>query len=158
MGKTLLTLMLVATQVVPWTASPLFLCVGSDGSICLDGGPAACTCCCDHEHEDDACCAGSADNARHGHRLPAQSGDQGTASISDDDCDCAHILLSHDARVVRRIRVSDDTLKGAPMLATFVTGSEIEVSAPTLATTVGLMWRNAPPLPLSERAPFVLRC
>ena len=146
--------MLVVTQVVPWTASPLFLCVGSDGSICVDGGPAACTCCCDHE--EDACCSG--DNDRHEHgpaRVPADSRGQ---FVSDDDCDCAHILVSHDARVVRRMRVGDDTLNVAPLLATFVNADGADVTAPTLVTCPILMGREAPPLPPSERAPIVLRC
>jgi hypothetical protein len=158
MVKTLLSLLLVVTQVVPWTASPLFLCVGSDGSVCLDGGPAACACCRDREHEEDACCAGSADNARHEHRLPAQSDDRCAASISDDDCDCAHVLLSRDARVIRRMRVDDDALNVTSVLATFTTAIAAEVSAPTLATTPGMMCRDVLSLPLSERAPVVLRC
>jgi hypothetical protein len=158
MKKGLLSLVLVMTQVVPWTASPLFLCLGSDGSVCLDGGPATCTSCRDHEHDEDACCGGGADKERHEHQLPAQSDDRGVASISDDDCDCAHVLLSHDARVVRRMRIDDDTLNIATILATFVSAGGADVSAPTLATAAGLMCRNASSLPLSERAPIVLRC
>src|SRR5262245_63168639 len=156
MGKILLSSLLVVTQIVPWTASPLFLCVGSDGSVCLDGGPSACTCVC--EHEEDACCAGSADNTRHEHRLPAQSDDQGAASMSDDDCDCAHILLSHDARVVRRMRVDDDALNVTPILATFVSAIGSVDPALSLATFAALQLRDGSSPPLSERAPFVLRC
>jgi len=157
MGKILLSLLLVVTQVVPWTATPLFLCVGSDGSVCLDGGPSVCTCCCDHEHEQDACCAGSAANARHEHRLPAQSDDRNSASISDDDCDCAHILLSHDARVVRRMRVDDEMQTVDSLLVTFISAIGFVAPAP-LAAFARLPLRDAPSLPLSERAPFVLRC
>jgi hypothetical protein len=157
-GKSLLLLLLVVTQVMPWTASPLFLCLGSDGSVCLDGGPATCTCCRDHEHDEDPCCAENADDVRHEHRLPARIDDQGPASISHDDCDCAHVLLSHDARFVRRARTDGDMQTVALRLMTSVSTVRAEVPAPALGTFDGLRRPDALPLLLSERAPIVLRC
>src|SRR6266404_5708292 len=120
MGRSLLALILVVTQVVPWTASPLFLCLGCDGSVCLDGGPAACTCCRDHEHDEDACCGGGADNERHEHGPSRVPNDRRREWVSDADCDCAHVLVSQDARVIRRMRVDDDAQSVDPVSGTFV--------------------------------------
>jgi hypothetical protein len=158
MGKALLSLMLVVTQVVPWTASPLFLCLASDGSVCLDAGPAACTCCRDHEHDEDACCGRDTDKERHEDGPSRVSDDRGGEWVSDADCNCAHVLLSQDARVVRRMRVDDDVQSVVPLLTTFVSAVGTEVPAPTLASFSGLMCRDASSLLPSERAPFVLRC
>jgi hypothetical protein len=76
----------------------------------------------------------------------------------DDDCDCAHVLLSQDARVVRRMRVDDEAQTVALPLATFVSTVGAEVSLPALASFSGLMCRDASSLLPSERALFVLRC
>jgi hypothetical protein len=158
MGKSLLSLLLVVTQVVPWTASPLFLCLGSDGSVCLDAGPAACTCCRDCEHDEDACCGGGAGNERHEHGPARVPDDHRGVWVADDDCDCAHVLLLQDARVVRRMRVDDDAQSVVPLLAPFVSAVGAEVPASTLASFLGPKCRDASSLPLSERSLFVLRC
>jgi hypothetical protein len=77
--------------------------------------------------------------------------------MSDDGCDCAHVLLSHDARIVRRMRVGDDTQTIAPHWAAIVSTVGAEVPAPALVA-FGLTRPDPMSLPLSERAPFVLRC
>jgi hypothetical protein len=92
MTKRLLTLILAATQFASWGASPLYLCFGRGGSVCIDQGSENCKCCheldecpaldhaaCDrspaHEHEDEVC------------------GDHHDNPAFADACDCTHYLI-----------------------------------------------------------------
>ena len=50
MPRALLILFLMGAQLVSWNASPLFLCLDSDGAVCVDLGPASCACC-RHHHD-----------------------------------------------------------------------------------------------------------
>lgn len=87
MVKTLLSFVLVATQALSWNASPLYLCLSADGSICLDFGSANCGGC-RHDAADGASCA--ADACPHdGHHActPATAADV-------DPCGCEHIQIS----------------------------------------------------------------
>ncbi|MEX0675446.1 MAG: hypothetical protein WD063_00125 [Pirellulales bacterium] len=116
MVKTLLSAVLVATQLVSWNASPLYLCLGADGSICVDFGPAGCGCCrnrpaekgcCGSQHEADVC-----------GQLPL-------AVDNFDPCGCDHIQISEpqSAMLVRTTAAPDAQGWGIPLVAALCTGA-----------------------------------
>ncbi len=90
MAKRLLIMALVAVQCASWSGASLFLCLGADGSVCIDGGPESCTSCheedaghaccdchsaCQHDDHDDSC-------VPHGLQL------------ASDPCDCTHVQIA----------------------------------------------------------------
>ncbi len=95
MVNSLLSLILVATQVLSWNAAPLYLCLESDGTACLDFGPDTCGCC----HED-ASMPNSAQDACHehagcshaDHARPSGSATDSQAAASP--CGCTHVQIS----------------------------------------------------------------
>ena len=86
MAKSLLILALSVAQVGASGGSPLYLCRSEDGSVCIDGGPAACICCHADEPAEDSC------------RHRALHRDDGTDTSSwrsaDDECGCTHVQIS----------------------------------------------------------------
>jgi hypothetical protein len=68
------------------------------------------------------------------------------------------VLLSQDARVVRRMRADDDRPAVAHPLAAVFSAVGAEIPVPALASHSGLMCRDAASLLPGERALFVLRC
>ena len=86
-------LALTFTQLLSLGTGPLYLCIGEDGSVCLDANPETCTCCesCSEsesadESEESCCSCGHAHESNK--TLPI-------ANITEtDDCRCTHFLLS----------------------------------------------------------------
>ncbi len=94
-----LSLMLAVTQFLSWTAMPLYLCVASDGSVCVDLGQASCTCCqgCEQKHDDHDACGSTCQSERHPPTSVAVVDQAGT-------CDCTHIpLLAQQSDLVRTL-------------------------------------------------------
>lgn len=107
MTKTLLSAVLVATQVLSWQASPLYLCLSADGSMCVDFGPSGCHCRdasghagCSHEHH--ACTASDREHAvcEHGCCEHGQLAESDQAN----PCGCDHIQIS-EPQAATRVRV-----------------------------------------------------
>ena len=95
MVNSLLSLILVATQVLSWNAAPLYLCLESDGSVCFDFGPDMCGCC----HEDASTQESGSPAACHehacGHAEHARPADQAADSQSSSSpCGCTHVQIS----------------------------------------------------------------
>lgn len=156
MSKPVLSLVLALTQLLPWSASPLFLCLGSDGSVCLDAGPDACSCC--HRHEDEPDCGGLACSEMHD-QCETSDVPGLCANDSGDDCDCTHVQLSQGQRAFRR-GGSRSGSQPAPALKSLapVDGAPVTVARQWASLTARLRPAGSSALPPSERAPFVLRC
>jgi hypothetical protein len=80
MPRALLILFLMGAQLVSWNASPLFLCLDSDGTVCVDLGPDSCACC-RHHHDVEA-----ASNTTGIHSEPA--------GVDAPPCDCTHVQIT----------------------------------------------------------------
>src|SRR5262245_6186215 len=93
MAKSLLSLVLVATQTISCGACPLYLCVGEDGSLCVDFGPDSCDCC---QHVPGASLQEARDQAAaHGNSAVHNYGLLGTRHSQDaEPCGCTHIQIS----------------------------------------------------------------
>ncbi len=65
-------------QLLPVAASPLYLCLDRDGSVCIDFGPDGCSCCHDEHDSSDA----------------AEPAAGKVAATEHAPCDCAHIRIS----------------------------------------------------------------
>lgn len=95
MTKLVLSLTLVLTQVAASGGSPLFLCLGHCGAVCIDFGPEACDCCdstsCGHETCMPAGCRHDAPGI-----CQHSSGESQATALTgvDDDCGCKHVQIS----------------------------------------------------------------
>ncbi len=88
MAMKILSLMLVVTQFMSWTAAPLHLCISKSGSVCVEFGDEHCTCCCDTDRETPACPSPACcDNCE-----ADKSDDQPVAALTHE-CDCTHLPL-----------------------------------------------------------------
>src|SRR5262249_41923595 len=108
MAKNLLSLLLVMTQLLSWSTQAVYLCVDSDGSICLDGGPDACDCC----HHDDHDCDHHGCSQHHDPVLVASCATQpaGQWEATESDCNCWHIqILSQQQPTNHRPATSGDS-------------------------------------------------
>lgn len=85
MPRALLILFLMGAQLVSWNASPLFLCLDSDGAVCVDLGPASCACC-RHHHDAQTAWNGGEDGTTSGQRRPG--------CIDAPSCDCTHVQIT----------------------------------------------------------------
>jgi len=100
MTKFLLAMTLVATQAFASLGLPLYLCLGHDGSICVDFGPDACDCCqheSDHECDEHGNCGSAHCSHEHSH-APAGAArpadDAEPSALASDDCPCTHVQIS----------------------------------------------------------------
>lgn len=99
MAKSLLILMLMATQLLAGTCGLLHLCISDDGTYCcIDAGPESCTCCQKHsEAVPEACCDEHAVDAvsetccEHCEEESTEPDTQ--TSVAGDPCGCTHIPL-----------------------------------------------------------------
>jgi hypothetical protein len=80
MAKLLLSLVLVATQLVSWSSARLYLCVCNRESVCIDRGPDDCDCC----HESEAAPQDA---------IVAERGSMPALSLQAT-CECRHVELS----------------------------------------------------------------
>ena len=107
MVKPLLTILLALVQVTAFSRAPLYLCVSSDGTVCVDLGPDFCDCC-HHEStaDDHHGCSAGCDHHEHSAsdvcRLH-QEGPVADDSLATAPCDCTHIGLAarQEAAIVR---------------------------------------------------------
>lgn len=110
MARAILTLTLMATQLLSVSGDAVYLCVRADGSTCcVDAGPESCTCCHapDASADSDACteldCAAHGSDHDHDDGLAVTCCDDHEVPVSqfpafagvlDDACDCTHIPLA----------------------------------------------------------------
>jgi hypothetical protein len=85
MPRALLILFLMGAQLVSWNASPLFLCLDSDGAVCVDLGPASCACC-RHHHDAESSRHATGECPTRGHSEPVR--------IDAPPCDCTHVQIT----------------------------------------------------------------
>jgi hypothetical protein len=95
MRHAFLITLLLAAQAISWNASPLFLCMGGDGSLCIDLGPGSCACC-QHGHDwaEDLSHNPSANGNRHSRSHDACNRHQAPATIEATPCDCTHLQIT----------------------------------------------------------------
>jgi hypothetical protein len=113
MVKMLLSAVLVATQVLSWNASPLFLCMSADGSICVDFGPDGCACC-QHDAVEAPCTSHHDACHEHDHGQLDDS-----AADESDPCGCDHIQISEPqaATLARAVAAPDSPHQVIPPAA-----------------------------------------
>lgn len=136
MGRVLVSLVLLFTQTLPASASPLYLCLCGD-RVCIDGGPQACECChdCDSSPAHESCASqcgvhelGAAIDDEHGdlcnsdlvHRAPA---------LCDAAGSRAHIQISLDRNAIgARSPIGALWLAGFHYLAALLPASAVETA------------------------------
>jgi len=161
MAKSLLILMLVATQLLAGSGGSLYLCISGDGSFCcLDSGPGSCTCC--HEQDDDPpACASDCDEVTcrcHDRReTPADP----TVEIANEGCGCIHIPLivsaAQPTRVVRA-RTPTDAERLRQLMASL---PSIDVAHTAIVASPPASWGGPPAVPqfaLTVVSTAVIRC
>lgn len=160
MTNRFLALALAMTQCVSWGASPLYLCVGSEGSVSFDLGHENCRC--RHEPDEEsvcdtdrhAACEGAA-GCRHGDDVPGETADD--CQIRFDPCGCRHYQILHQqgplvvrssakARQANQFVAQDWAL---PLSVAVTPGDSQGLCSTT---------RPVPPPGMMLRAPVVLRC
>lgn len=161
MHKSLLALVIIATQVVSWNVSPLYLCVSADGSLCFDFGPDACGCC-DDDHEAVACCTASehcaasehaAEQSHHRGEPCGQHGHEADAA----PCGCNHIQLTEPQLATRPTPTEVDP--GQPfVMPVALLDLWQPCLAPSAPTGVGDSLADMPSTALAERSSVVMRC
>ncbi|MBS0263765.1 MAG: hypothetical protein JSS02_17625 [Planctomycetes bacterium] len=148
MAKRLLIMALVAMQCASWGGASLFFCFGPDGSFCIDGGPADCSCCIDKPHteceaSDSAHGCGCHAADAHTESLPtAPDAVEATVDplIARHHCHCLHLQVSQGPTLVNRSHRECELLRQAAQI------SQTAVGCPgTVALPVETAWRV--PLP-----------
>jgi hypothetical protein len=155
MTKTLLSLLVVATQLLSWNASPLYFCLGDDGSMCIDFGPDTCGCCLDKS--EDAC-YGAHEPCPADHKHDTHVADHAADHGQSNPCGCDHVQISEPQIAVRHRAVDIDAhdVLAAAVLA--VDASACHVAAADVQLTESA-FRPAIPRPaLAELSSVVLRC
>jgi hypothetical protein len=151
MVKMLLSVVLVATQVLSWNVSPLYLCLSADGSLCVDFGPIGCHC---RQHDAaQSKCPGENDLC-HG-----QLADW--AADASNPCGCDHIQISQPqaATLVRAVAAPDSphhVIPPAALLGDLPSGCCL-LATGSLAN-VPLSGRDAPSAALVLLASVVIQC
>jgi hypothetical protein len=145
MVKALLSAVLAAAQVLSASVSPLYVCLGRDGSVVVDYGTADCGCCrldgaecCDDEHE---------------HCEPASSESH---AADFNPCHCNHLQV---AELQAATLDHADAPDAAPALA-WIDGSASQTAGDLLATHHAISFDRSCPAPdgaLALRACVELR-
>jgi hypothetical protein len=159
MVNSLLSLILVATQVLSWNAAPLFLCLESDGTACFDFGPDTCGCCHDVASTPGAteslACHEHAGCNHAEHAQPAGSTTDSQASGSP--CGCTHVQISDpQTAALGRATIKAVDLDFQPMLAIVACPGLSAIESAT-ADTAGIDHLPVAASPLALRAGIVLR-
>lgn len=121
MFRLLLSLALVLMQVLSWGSLPLYVCLESDGGICIDGGPASCHCC---RPKDEVAEPSAAPKCANGHCHHDSKSVSVTDSVSSmitnqDDCDCLHLPISQSSEpTVVSTRLSTNAARHFALLTT----------------------------------------
>jgi hypothetical protein len=169
MAKTLLSLMLMLTQLLSWSTPSVYLCVDSEGTIRLDGGPNSCDGCHhdSHDDHDEALheCSHHKCSAGHDYGLASRCSSEACSAdapqlwtLADADCDCLHFqIVSQQQPTTVRAAASIDSAQQnlvAPLAdilsMTQPTSSQVE--------SAGGPFRAASSFALIERASVCLRC
>lgn len=112
MVRCLLILALVSNQLLSLGHGAMYVCMGSDGTFCLETDPHACTCCEQGKHEkpahnssacacsctqtevrlvpEDEKCAQSCEIVSSAREPSAEE----TVVTNEDDCGCVHLLIT----------------------------------------------------------------
>jgi hypothetical protein len=153
MAKTLIASALIAAQLLPWASGALYMCVASDGSVGVDGGPAFCSHCERHEvAEQSTCCHAGCCHER-GATVPC---DEATALAAT--CDCQHLLLSQ-AQTTTPARQSALEVERLPLVCIFdvpATGSGALVDG--VENSLGPGVSHEQPAHLRALSAVILRC
>ena len=167
MAKSLLTLVLMATQLLAGSPSALYLCLGDDGSVGIDFGPDNCGRC-DHSPGDD-CAATTAvcpdaycqDHSHADHHgcspSPLAVGDD---AWCDAGCDCIHIQISQPQCPTLSPAVDPSAAQRLALLVMPLPGelgSSLGVVTDDGLSLVSLL-RHSLPIARSACAPTILRC
>lgn len=138
MARSILVVMLMATQLLAGSGGPVYLCIRSDGSFCcLDAGPGSCGCCeveapdrkkssgCSCCHHDSApVCESTADR-----KCSAD-----LVGVIVGHCDCTHVLLVQENSSARVVRASGSVERIGPM------GLAVDPSSTSIAEEMGRPW------------------
>ena len=144
MVKSLLALVLLSSQLLSWNASPLFVCLGPDGSICLDFGPASCGCCRPQTADADCCASEHAQHDDHG---------------QDDSCPCTHVQISDvQTATLNRAPAAPDAHRLVASLSVAGNLSSAGCIPTTSRTAVPIVPLDLPSAALCQRSSIVLRC
>lgn len=100
MFRSVLTLALVATQLLTWSGGSFYLCVGRDGSVQLDRSPSSCRRCaqkrdCDDDRDHDHSCS-SCSCCKNCRQEPEEDRDSrcGFRVLHSHPCGCTHVLIT----------------------------------------------------------------
>jgi hypothetical protein len=151
MVKTLLSFVLFAAQVLSWNASGVYLCLGADGSVCVDFGPASCGCCRLDPADIDRC------SSEHGRRDDHRGFPCGLPDF--DPCGCTHVQISEPqcATLERATEVPDARrLVTTPDRSSSLAGACCDLA--TGQTALRVIPSDLPSGPLGELSSIVLRC
>uniref|UniRef100_A0A7C2NYS7 Secreted protein n=1 Tax=Schlesneria paludicola TaxID=360056 RepID=A0A7C2NYS7_9PLAN len=163
MVKSLLILMLVATQLLSGSSGSVYLCVKSDGTCCcLDSGPVSCNCCHDHGELPQALADSGCDNvACHCHDRDGVRQAEQSAALVDDGCGCTHIPLivavEQPARIVRTALATD--VERLAQLVAWLPALHVGDDVPVLwPPTTGSQPTGVPDFALTVISTVVIRC
>ena len=160
MTKSLLSLTLILTQLLSWSASPLYLCLDDDGSVCVDFGPDGCQCCQQPAADGHACVAEHGTCKDHDHNNSERQRVDSENALAAGPCDCTHIqILQTQTVTVVSSSVSRDVQRLAVCLATPSFNLVAHVAIPPIdeaAMLLRLMHSPAPSLTVSASA--VMQC
>lgn len=144
MVKSLLSLVLLSAQLLSWNASPRYLCLDPDGSICLDFGPASCGCCRPEAAKSDCCAAEHGQHDDHGHA---------------DSCPCTHVQISEaQTATLNRATAAPDAHRLVTSLAVAADLSSAGCFPTASQTTVPMVPLDLPSAAICQRSSIVLRC
>ena len=159
MPKPLLALALVMTQLLSWSVPPVYLCLESDGSICIDSGPEHCDCCrsdrCWHDHfSADGCCTDGDDCQSVEHDWGLDAGCRGDRA----PCNCTHIQISQQQSPIVLSPVASPESSHVAAMVVASLGCLNSVSADLDAPFARGGQSSSGPWPQSGRLSVVLRC
>lgn len=164
MAKSLLILMLVATQLLAGSGGSLYLCISGDGSYCcLDSGPGSCTCC--HEQDDDpqACasdCHEVTCSCHDRHETPAEP----TVEIAKEGCGCIHIPLIVSAEQPTRVVRTATTTDAERLTQLIASPPSLDIGRAISVASPSASWGGPPAVPqfaliaLTVVSTIVIRC
>ena len=167
MARSLLILMLMATQLLSGSCRSLNLCISNDGAFCcIDGGPESCTCCQKHnERLPESCCDEHARDAvsdtccEHSEEESTEADAQG--SVAGSPCGCTHIPLmvsSSQPTTIARSALNEFVERNSLFVAWL---PSLAASDAVNATSLHMRWFEPPVVPdfaLTVISTVVIRC
>jgi hypothetical protein len=160
MAKSLLSLALIVMQLLSWSASPLYLCLSSDGSVCVDLGPDACECCKHSAVESETCDATHESCADHNHGMPENQGTSLASFSVGDPCGCTHVQISQpQSPTLNRSSARADISHSVIFLITMHCNLVPAVASPPIGQATALSpAHHVPSMRLTVLATIVIRC